>query len=275
MRKSILAVMLIATALCVACKQKGGSNVNGPVPTDTLETATVSVTLDTLLRAPYALEVNLEMEYVTDGRLSEEVRNKINYEIIVGCLGDDYAGAKIDEIEPRVTADLVAQFSEYLWDDETGEPLIDWFDSDSEVVYSSWHLVSAVGYEAPKGYISYTLGGDEYHYGAAHGYYYIGSMLFDLATGDLVHEDDLFVEGYRPKLTELLETYVVNFEDYEEDFLLVDSIEPNDNFSVNEDGITYFFNPYEITAYAYGIVDITIPWDALKEILKPDLNFTF
>ena len=267
--------MLIATAFCVACKQKGGSNVAGPVPTDTLETATVSVVLDTILRAPYALEVNLEMEYVTDVRLSEEVRRKINSEIIVGCLGDDYAGAQIDEIQPRVTEDLVAQFGEFLWEDGSEDLFLDGFDENHETVYSSWHLVSAVGYEAPKGYISYTLGGDEYHYGAAHGYYYIGSMLFDLATGNLVHEDDLFVEGYRPKLTELLETYVVNFEYYEEDFLLVDSIEPNDNFSVNEDGITYFFNPYEITAYAYGIVDITIPWDALKEILKPDLNFTF
>lgn len=274
MRKSFLALALIAAALFVACKPKGGSNVVGPVPTDSLETAFVSVKLDTLLRYPYALEVGLEAEYVTDSRLSAETRDRINSAMMGASLGDDFEAVPIDKVAPTIVDTLIASFGSEIWDYDDGD-LSYWMNENGDPVYSSWHVTGEVGYEAPKGYISYTIQGDEYHFGAAHGYYYIGVMIFDLSTGLQVHEGDLFVEGYQERLSELLNQYVETAENYEEGFLMVDTIEPNDNFSVHAGGITYFFNPYEITAYCYGIIDITIPWDALKDILRPDLNLSF
>ena len=54
--------------------------------------------------------------------------------------------------------------------------------------------------------------------------------------------------------------------------LLVDEISPNGNFSVGENGVTFIFNQYEIAAYAFGVIEITIPADEIKPFLKPGMN---
>lgn len=44
----------------------------------------------------------------------------------------------------------------------------------------------------------------------------------------------------------------------------------NDNFTIKDDGIEFFYNPYEIRAYAYGSTTLFIPYAAIKHILKPN-----
>jgi hypothetical protein len=44
-----------------------------------------------------------------------------------------------------------------------------------------------------------------------------------------------------------------------------------DNFGFDQDGLFFFFNVYEITAYAAGPIDITIPYAQLKRYLKKPL----
>ena len=43
---------------------------------------------------------------------------------------------------------------------------------------------------------------------------------------------------------------------------------PNGNFSVGKEGITWYFNPYDIAPYALGVIDVTLSWDQLKPLLK-------
>ncbi|TCC91818.1 DUF3298 domain-containing protein [Pedobacter frigiditerrae] len=47
-----------------------------------------------------------------------------------------------------------------------------------------------------------------------------------------------------------------------------------DNFYVSNKGLVFFYNPYEIKAYAYGTTEITIPFAALREIAKPNTILT-
>ena len=35
-----------------------------------------------------------------------------------------------------------------------------------------------------------------------------------------------------------------------------------------EEGIVFYFNPYEIAPYAGGIVEYKIPYDSLKDVLN-------
>ena len=44
----------------------------------------------------------------------------------------------------------------------------------------------------------------------------------------------------------------------------VDAIEPSELFSVGEEGITFYYDPYELAPYVFGGIQIRIPWDALK-----------
>lgn len=54
-------------------------------------------------------------------------------------------------------------------------------------------------------------------------------------------------------------------------FWLDDGFKLNQNFRFTGDGLEFCFNPYEIGPYVLGATTFTIPWAALKAILRPEL----
>lgn len=52
--------------------------------------------------------------------------------------------------------------------------------------------------------------------------------------------------------------------------LLTDSLSISDNFYFTNKGIAFVYLPYEIAAYAYGTIELFIPYDKLTLLLKPD-----
>ena len=42
----------------------------------------------------------------------------------------------------------------------------------------------------------------------------------------------------------------------------------NDNFTLTPKGLKFLYNVYEIKAYAFGVTELEIPYEDLKEILK-------
>lgn len=56
----------------------------------------------------------------------------------------------------------------------------------------------------------------------------------------------------------------------QKEMLLVDKIPVNNNFYFDSQNITFVYNQYEITAYAAGVVEISIPFSELKPYLKPE-----
>ena len=57
-----------------------------------------------------------------------------------------------------------------------------------------------------------------------------------------------------------------NPEDY--DALFIKDIEPNGNFLVSEEGITYVYGQYEIGPYSLGIIEVTLAWEELEGLLR-------
>ena len=109
--------------------------------------------------------------------------------------------------------------------------------------------------------------------GGAHGMYGITYLVFDMQTGRVVSEADLFVEGYEVKLAQLLwEHRFDGMEDLEEmddpDEIFYAEIRPNGNFAVTEEGVEYVYNPYEIAPYVVGLVTIPVSWKELGPILR-------
>mgnify|MGYP002384269420 FL=1 len=45
------------------------------------------------------------------------------------------------------------------------------------------------------------------------------------------------------------------------------------NYVFTPDGVLFFYNPYEIAAYARGPIELTIPYDELKGIIRKDAVF--
>ena len=117
---------------------------------------------------------------------------------------------------------------------------------------------------------------DVYEYtGGAHGNRYLLIQNYDLRTGDAVSEQDLFIDDYfEPLKTLLLEALIAQTDKAETKKDLrqlgysVADVVPNENFYVTPAGIAYVYNPYEIAPYAMGCIQISIPWDSVRHLLR-------
>ncbi len=104
--------------------------------------------------------------------------------------------------------------------------------------------------------------------GGAHGYYNEIYKVFDLKNKKAISQNEIFQNPNDKFWNDIL---MKNFTDKDQkEMLLVDKIELNDNFYFDNQGITFVYNQYEITAYAAGVVNITIPFSSIKEKLKPE-----
>ena len=207
-------------------------------------------------------DVSCSFEYVTGG-VSQEIMDKINGSIIANHI-------LFEESEGRTDVEAACK----LW----VEQMLNSYSDDGEEVdeedawmYDFEYSRSGEFAGACKSRHLQTYTGSDYEYtGGAHGYTGIGHEVFDMTTGEIVTEEDLFAEGYEENVAELLaaslEDYLAeNEEDPESMFSLP---EPNGNFAVSEEGITWTYNPYEIAPYSMGIFDLLVSWDDLKPYLK-------
>ena len=111
--------------------------------------------------------------------------------------------------------------------------------------------------------LSYTVNFENYT-GGAHGAHSFTNHVIDMKTGNLIKEDDIFIEGFQEDLAQILidriakQNTVENPKELENiGFFSIDEIFPNGNFLIDDNGITYTFNEYEIAAYVVGCNECT------------------
>ena len=115
----------------------------------------------------------------------------------------------------------------------------------------------------------------EYYTGGAHGGQGYNNHVLSLKTGKEVSESDIFIDNYEDSLafiivyTLALDHNVENTGELEnKGFFNIEEIYPNGNFYVDEDGITYTFNVYEIAPYALGKIDVFLSYEKILHLLK-------
>lgn len=135
-------------------------------------------------------------------------------------------------------------------------------------------IISSMVMGVHEGIMSY--GVERYVFmGGAHGSNFRIFSNYDLRTGAMLHEWDLFKPGYAEPLTDLLlENMVAQnedltlIEDLQEYGYNVDEIHPNDNFFLTDSCLVYVFGQYEIGPYALGETEIAIGYDQLAALLQ-------
>ena len=53
------------------------------------------------------------------------------------------------------------------------------------------------------------------------------------------------------------------------DGIYVADLTSNDNFRLDDKGMTYTYNPYEIAPFAIGIIEVFIPYEEVRQLLRP------
>jgi len=117
---------------------------------------------------------------------------------------------------------------------------------------------------------------EEFYTGGAHGGY--GTYFINIrpSNGAEYTLDDFFKPGYEEqlrvlgeksfrKVREIADTASLN-ENYFE--FPDDKFELNKNFGFRKEGIVFFYNSYEIAAYAAGPTEVMIPYEEVKDLIK-------
>lgn len=93
-----------------------------------------------------------------------------------------------------------------------------------------------------------------YYAGAAHGMYAVHYLNYDLNADKEIKLDDILTETSFPEIRKLIRAKVLK-QDETAEFRDDQTFE---NFIINENSISFIFNPYEVACYASGVVTAEI-----------------
>ena len=222
-----------------------------------------------------ALSIDVEVE-IPIGFADKEILKSIRATIITNLFGEEYISHANDSLVLLFSKDLITDYK------ENNEQLLTEIDSKNKYRFNNEHTLSGFSLLSDKKI--YVYGIERYVYmGGAHGLETRNYYNFNLKTGKILSEKDLFKPNYETELSELIKKRIVEESkemketketepilSLEDTDFWTDSIKPNGNFYITDESINYVFNPYEIAPYYMGQTEVTIPFNLLKNLLKPN-----
>ena len=201
-----------------------------------------------------SLIMSVSLEYPVKGASAEAVE-KMSQSIL--------AAAFDLEEEPGTVIETARRYEDNLKDGYFNE-----YEDVKEIGVRSWED-RVNGYFSGKygQFVSYMV---EYYgfRGGAHGIATMTPVVFNSKTGDLVPEEEFFVEGYRNPVAGLIRNHLLDALEGDEEALATifepDLVGPNGNYEVTKDGVTWYYQPYDIAPYDLGVISVTVPWKELK-----------
>jgi len=217
-----------------------------------------------------AIKIFIETEIPAKFK-SKPVLDSIRTVIISSLYGNEYVEFPNDSLAQKFSNELI---NDYLL---TNLPMVEKLSKKNAYSFNFEHELHGFSLLSDKFLFSYGI--SRYVYmGGAHGLSTRNFFNFDLNTGKLLKEADIFTENYDEKIKELIKIRIVeqSLEDstmipisnLEDTDYWVDAIKPNGNFYITESSINYVFNPYEIAPYSLGETEVILPFDRIKDILK-------
>ena len=254
-----------------------GCNIGTKKTTDndvTFDSISVDKTYH-LLENPENPNCNLQINFTYPAKYDNtDMLKKVQEQFVYSYFGDGYENLSPEEATAKYTEDYLNNYkdledeykAEVAKADET--PVGAWFSyfemSSDDIAYNKNDI------------LSYTVNFENYT-GGAHGAHSFTNHVIDMKTGNLIKEDDIFIEGFQEDLAQILidriakQNTVENPKELENiGFFSIDEIFPNGNFLIDDNGITYTFNEYEIAAYVVGATNVHLPYEEIQYLLKKE-----
>lgn len=223
------------------------------------------------IRLVLSVDYPVQMELVSDS-----IWQTIKTTLVKHSFGEDYCElADMDSIMAQFRQDVVREYRRdnlplYEQNKEEGAEFI--------MNLNNEHLLSVSPMTEQGRIFSFAV--ERYLFlGGAHGINNRLFLNFDVQTGRLLTEADVFVDGADEAITHLL---LLNLVRQNDDLSLIsdveasdyekESIRPNGNFYFAPEGVVYVFNPYEIGPYYLGETNICIPVEEIKPYVNAEWN---
>ncbi|WP_321517291.1 DUF3298 domain-containing protein [uncultured Bacteroides sp.] len=267
---AILPIILLAGTVFFSCGGKKQKESN-QLTTDSILVKETSHLFNDTKKPACNLDINFT--YITKAS-NKAIQDSMNNRLLATCLGNEYIGK-----DPKTAvAQFKAAYEKGYKNDVEQFYLEDQKKNAEEEVNSAWYnynksIKSRVIFNKD-GVLVYRV--DTYDYtGGAHGNHASLFLNFDLLTGKQIHLKNLFKEGYEKVLTGLLvaqlekDNKVTSEAELEEiGYFITEPLSPTENFLLNKDGFTFFYNVYEIAPYVMGTTTIKLPFSAVESLMK-------
>lgn len=205
-----------------------------------------------------------------------KLKDSLNTFFLSACFGEKYMTMKPEEAVKKYTEKYVSDYLKdlepmYQKDEQEKED-----DATMEAWYSYYKGIEGHVQLYFKNLLIYRIDYNEYT-GGAHGIYMATYLNMDLRTLSPIRLDDLFVSDYNEALTDLLwnqlmaDNKVTTRQELEDmGYATTGDMEPTENFYLSKEGITFYYNVYEIAPYVMGPIKITLPYDVMQHLLSDD-----
>ena len=220
---------------------------------------------------------NLVINFAYAGKSSDvKLKDSLNTFFLSACFGEKYITMTPEEAIKKYTEKYVNDYRKDL------EPMYqkDEADKEDDASMEAWYSYYK-GIESHiqlyvKNLLVYRIDYNEYT-GGAHGIYMSTFLNMDLRTLSPIRLDDLFVSDYKEPLTDLLwnqlmaDNKVATRQELEDlGYATTGDLEPTENFYLDKEGITFYYNVYDIAPYVMGPVKITLPYEAMQHLISDD-----
>lgn len=222
------------------------------------------------------VKISHKVEYYRSFEGGRQLRGKINDFIVEACFGKEYSGLTVEEASDALSDSLMADYQVYAgryYDEDIAFAKANGNNSDYAPATLNWYNITSGSFAGVFGKLQTYLVYSEYYQGGAHGMHYWLPYVIDLRTGGIVTESELFLSGYEAPVAELIKRSLNGEwgnDCVADDLFDVNEVVPNGKCGVSGDGVTWYYQLYEIAPYSQGIIETTVPLEELKPYLNPE-----
>jgi len=241
-----------------------------PACTKEIRTETLKLEEDIPFREGSAnnLSLNLDIDFPVSG-FSPQALESVRQAIRTYTISDAYADCTGPVTElGQIWRNNVAE--DYLTSNQAMLEEMDIPEEDAPFLNWGFDYKGVFG-EKYQHFVNYLI--EKYEYlGGAHGLSVETPLVFDIKTGDIVTYEFFTGQVGSDRLKELIDKHKFdNLKDKidgadieEENIFYVESIEPSEFYTVSQEGLTFYYQPYDLAPYVFGVITIPVPWEELK-----------
>jgi hypothetical protein len=218
---------------------------------------------------PNSPQAEFSMDALLPAKNTEEsvftfLRTQI-FKILKGdSMTHDYSNLQLRDIQRSVRDSFFNSYKTELKDekpDSISSAMLNYAQSTSMQVVSNADGLLSLGF---KNYM---------YAGGAHGNHNTKLVTYDIKNKKVLTLDDVFKPNYQKVLNAAVmrtarRYFGVKPNQSLEGSALVTKVEANNNYAIGKKGILFNYEPYEIASYAQGEIELFVPFDDVKNILK-------
>lgn len=267
------ACVLVIISTVISCDNKKVAGEDNDVVYDTIKVVDISHLDNDSTKPSCSLKVSFiaPIKY-KDEAVLKKIQGELNYAFFEG---DNYSELSAKDAVEKYVADYLENYNKemkiYLEKDNYNDP---------DIYFSYYKVLEGNLLYNKSNIISYQISSTDFKGENTSSQTY-RNVIFDLNNGDLLTESGIFLPNYNDKLDALIvqklleKNNVTRTEDLLElGFYKIEEISSNDNFSVDDKGITYVYNPNECSVPSLGAVKVFLPYSDLATILRPNTLLT-